>query len=135
MAVELKDLQGDLGGFTDATIEPDKSYYAAIDKFDTENLGIQLTDNTWRVAARKYFAWCFLGLLGVQNIIVYGLVIWAFVTGRLEDLSTVIGTIVTGTLVETYLVIRIIVEWIFQDINYAMHGKDRVRGTTTAPKK
>ena len=62
--------------------------------------------------------WILITLLLLQNAAVYGLVIWALFAGKLADLQIVIGVVISATLGETYLMVRIMIEWLFKDIDY-----------------
>ena len=79
---------------------------------------LELKDNSWRVEARESFGQFFFILLVVQNIAVFALVWYCVKHRTIENLQPILGIIITGTLTETYFIIRIIVEWVFKDINY-----------------
>lgn len=80
---------------------------------------IQIEDITWKVRARKQFGWAMLVLLAAQNIIVFGVLIYALVIGRLEELQIIFGIIIPATLGETAYMVKIIIEWLFRDIDYS----------------
>ncbi len=125
MLETIENLRKELDSFVSTKIEPEENYWRGLYEFDNENLKIQLKDNQWRVSARKWFAWLFLGLLAAQNVVVFGLVVFAYIAGSLDGLENMFSVLVSVTLGETYLVIKIIVEWIFHDIKYSIHGKNR----------
>ncbi len=123
--VPITDVQHDLESFVPTKLKPEDRYWMDLYTLDTKNLEIQIQDNSWRVSARKWFAWVFFALLVLQNIVVFGLVGFAYFQGRLAELAIIFSILTSATLVETYLVIKIIVEWIFHDIKYDVHGKTR----------
>lgn len=79
---------------------------------------IKIDDHTWRLKARKRYGTTFVSLLLVQNIVVFWMVGHAYCNDKLSDLSLVLSVIITGTLVETAYIIRIIVQWVFSNIDY-----------------
>lgn len=86
--------------------------------FQTSILDSQLRDITWKIKTRARFGYSLLGLLFVQNVIAFGLVITAYIQGNLPDLEVIFGILIPATLLETAYSIKIIVEWLFKDINY-----------------
>jgi hypothetical protein len=86
--------------------------------FDEREFDVQLDDYKWRLKARKIYGFLLIALLFIQNAYVGWLVCNAFVCNDLKNLSTVLGFIVNGTLIETAFIIRIIVKWLFSDIPY-----------------
>ena len=87
-------------------------------KLERELFELKVKDHTWKIGARTIYARIFVGLLITQNIIVFTLVCIAYKTETLKNLSLVFSTLFTATLVETAYIIRIIVEWLFSDIDY-----------------
>ena len=103
------------------TITPDNSqelYNNQLNIYNSSLDKIVLKDHDWRVRARSVYGDAFMVLLFVQNAIVFGIIVLAFFMGELKDLSLILGIVLTGTLGETYFVIRVIVQWIFSNINY-----------------
>jgi hypothetical protein len=84
----------------------------------TELYKIQRKDYEWKVAARKIYGRILIALLILQNIAVFTLVFWAFISGKLGDLQTVFSILVPATLGETAFMVKTIIEWLFKDINY-----------------
>jgi hypothetical protein len=68
---------------------------------------------------RLGFALFFVGLLSYQNYEVFTLVRNAFETNKLKDLEIIFSTLIGATLTETYLVIRVIVDFMFKDNDYS----------------
>lgn len=81
-----------------------------------ENL--KYTDIASRIKNRNRIGWTVIILLLLQNLLVFGLVGWAFYLGQLGQLQIILGTLLTGTLGETVMVVNIIVKWLFSDIKY-----------------
>lgn len=79
---------------------------------------LQLEDYTWRVKSRKNYARILIGLLLAQNSIVFGLVGYALIMGTIQDLQLIFGVLISATLVETAYMVRVIVVWMFKEINY-----------------
>ncbi len=79
---------------------------------------LQLEDYTWKVIARKNYGKILVALLILQNIAVFGMVIYALVYEKIGDLQIVFGVLIAATLTETAYMVKVIVEWMFKDINY-----------------
>jgi len=79
---------------------------------------LRLRDYTEKLDSRRSMKWILISLLLVQNFAVYSLVAWALINGKLADLQVVIGVVISATLGETYLMVRIMIEWLFKDIDY-----------------
>ena len=79
---------------------------------------LRIRDYTEKLDSRRSMKWILITLLLLQNAAVYGLVIWALFAGKLADLQIVIGVVISATLGETYLMVRIMIEWLFKDIDY-----------------
>lgn len=93
----------------------------AMPKYDTILKGVQnlkSKDIQGRLNARKWYIIMFCLLPFAQNYFIFWLIAKAFHYDQLKDLSLVLGTIITGTFVETVVIIKIIVQWVFTDINY-----------------
>ena len=58
-------------------------------------------------------------LLLVRNAAVVALVAYLAVAGRLPDASNFLIALTAGTMGETAVIVRIIVKWVFSDIDYA----------------
>lgn len=79
---------------------------------------VRYEDILWRVVARKKVGWTLIWLLIIQNLVVFGLVAWAFYTGQLQDLQIIFGVLIPATLGETAYMVKTIVSWLFTDIEY-----------------
>jgi hypothetical protein len=77
-----------------------------------------------RLAARQLYIILFCLLLFAQNFFIFWLIAKAFHYDQLKELSLVLGTIITGTFIETVVIIKIIVQWVFSDIDYKDEKKD-----------
>lgn len=81
-------------------------------------------DIRWKLTARKRYSLIFSLCLLLQNIVVYGFVYHVYRQGSgslLKDLQPIISVLVIGTIGQTVAVIRIMVRWIFSDIDYSQH--------------
>jgi hypothetical protein len=79
---------------------------------------LRLRDYTEKLDSRRSMKWILISLLLVQNFAVYSLVAWALINGKLADLQVVLGIVISATLGETYLMVKIMIEWLFKDIDY-----------------
>ncbi len=75
-------------------------------------------DVGWKLEARKGFSVIAAAVLIAQNIFVFKLVYMAFSYGELDKLQIVLSTLVGATLFETVGVVKIMVEFVFKDIDY-----------------
>ena len=82
-------------------------------------LALKTRELEFRLKARKITSVFFFVFLFLQNAVVYSLVVSAFVWGGQHLSETALSILVTGTLAETYLIVRIIVKWIFDKSNYS----------------
>lgn len=65
-----------------------------------------------------------------QYIVVFALIFVALITDTMKDLSLVFGTLVGGTLLQTAYVAKVMVRFLFKDIDYKYDGWfDQWRGT------
>ncbi len=103
--------------FSDNLIEDEAARDIVFDG-GTEFTDLQLEDYTWKVGSRKIYGRVLIGLLLVQNAFVFGLVGYAIVTGNIQDLQLIFAVLVTATLGETAYMVKVIVEWLFRDIQY-----------------
>lgn len=79
---------------------------------------LRLRDYSEKLDSRKNTKWILICLLLVQNFAVYGSVAWSLINGTLDQLQLVLGVVITATLGETYLMVKIMIEWLFKDIDY-----------------
>lgn len=82
-------------------------------------LTLETRELEFRLRARKTTSIFFFLFLFLQNAVVYSLVVAAFVWGQHHLSEKALSILVTGTLAETYLIVRIIVKWIFEKNNYS----------------
>lgn len=82
-------------------------------------IDLSIKDVEWRINSRKEYGKAFMFLLFFQNITVFCFVGYALGTNRLQQLDLTLGTITSATLIETFFTIRIIIKWLFKDINYS----------------
>jgi hypothetical protein len=86
-------------------------------------LEFEVDDIRWKLGARKVFSWTALIVLLAQNFLVFYLVFQAYQDGRLQDLQAILSILVAATLAETVGAIKIMVEWVFKDIEYKIPDK------------
>jgi hypothetical protein len=98
------------------------AYELAKTEGDKELIQLRIEDIKWRIKRRPVFGFILIALLFLQNIAVFG---WTFYQGQnLAKLETAFNFLITGTLVETALIVRIIVEWLFKEIDFSLY-KDK----------
>jgi len=83
-----------------------------------EFVEIQKKDYSWKVDARKPYGYALMFLLFLQNFLVFGILIWALAADKLAELQIIFSVIIPATLVETAYMVKVIIEWLFKDINY-----------------
>lgn len=109
----------------------DKSNLSPKTNPDDELYAIRNDDYRWKLCAREKYARAFTALLLAQNIAV-GLLLYGIYTKNhlSRDVTAVTGGVAaaTGVLVETYYLIRIMVQWIFTDTDYSAHRKPDAPG-------
>lgn len=84
--------------------------------------GLMIFDDRSRIVGRLIIAALLLILLGCQNWQLFHLV-WFYATNNQVVPQGALSVIVGGTLAETGYVVRVIVQWLFSDINYEKHNK------------
>lgn len=87
-------------------------------EFNRNQRNLEIEDKTFQIKTRKHLKRYFLILLAIQNFAVFLLVYIAYFQDELSDLSLIFGVIVSGTVTETIVVLKIIVQEIFKDIKY-----------------
>jgi len=103
---------------TEETIIDEEAIKIQSSQIESDLLKLKVKDHTWRIEARDKYAQIFVGLLIAQNIAVFFLVYLAYALEDLKEVGTVLSVLVTATLIETGYIIKIIVQWIFSDIDY-----------------
>ncbi|MFW5702730.1 MAG: hypothetical protein ACOCXP_02065 [Candidatus Dojkabacteria bacterium] len=83
-----------------------------------EFIDLQVEDYTWKIRSRKIYARVLTILLISQNILVFGLVVLAMINDQLQELQAIFAVLVAATLGETAFMVKVIIEWLFKDINY-----------------
>src|SRR5690348_14959818 len=83
-------------------------------------LHLEEEDLQWKLDARKLYSKCFTGLLFAQNAAVFTIIYFAYFQGKLEELSLILSVIISGTLVESAYLIRIIIQWLFSNSEYSV---------------
>lgn len=116
-------LPREVSGFKKTDLEPDREGLKETQKQNRKLIELNIQDIQWRLTTRKRFGWIILILLLCQNIAVFILVFVAYFRGDLDKLAIVFSVLVSATLGETVLVVKIIIEWLFRDINYSISNK------------
>lgn len=91
----------------------------------TELMSIWKKDASFKLAVRKFFAFVFPIFLLAQNLVAYLFIahiidVYAQ-SGYIADIQPFLAVLTVGTLGETVLIIKIMVNWIFTDIKYNHH--------------
>lgn len=86
------------------------------DKLD----GARTWDIRVKIIIRIILALAFLIILVGQNYFVFKLIDKSMDSNQLKDIQLILGTVITGTLTETYFVVREIVKWAMQEIDYSI---------------
>lgn len=79
---------------------------------------LRTMDIRMQLIIRGLISGAFLCLLFWQNYQVFSLITLAFQKSTVKDLQPILGIIITGTLAETYFVIKEIVKWVLTPIDY-----------------
>ncbi|MEP7104134.1 MAG: hypothetical protein ABI721_05510 [Candidatus Dojkabacteria bacterium] len=93
---------------------PNQKPASTVDEF----VEIQKKDYSWKVDARKPYGLALVILLFIQNALVFAILIIALFTDKLAALQVIFSVIIPATLVETAYMVKVIIEWLFKDINY-----------------
>jgi hypothetical protein len=89
---------------------------------DRELIGLRIDDIRWRIKRRPVYGGILILLLFLQNAAVFT---WTFMMGEnIKKVETAFNFLITGTLVETALIIRIIVEWLFKEIDFSLYKRE-----------
>ncbi len=90
---------------------------------DRELINLRLDDIKWRIRRRPVYGALLIGLLFVQNLAVFA---WLFWMGpNISKVENAFNFLITGTLIETALIVRIIVEWLFKEIDFSPYKRDK----------
>lgn len=79
---------------------------------------IKGVDYVSKIFFRFVFIVFFSSLLIYQNTTVFNLITSSLKAGNMDKLQLVFSTLIAGTLTETYLIVKIMVEWVFSDNKY-----------------
>lgn len=110
------------------TFEPPAVQHVVRKKLsDAEELNkVELRDVNQQIFMRPVVAIFFGALLIAQNAVVFKIIWWALESDKLADLQLVFSVLVSATLFETYKVSQIIVNRLFEQIDYKdKHGRFR----------
>lgn len=79
---------------------------------------LRVEDVAWRVKTRPRIGWTIIGLLLAQNFFLVVGILWAAIAGDLPAAGPVIIGVTAATLGETAVIVRIVVTWLFSEIDY-----------------
>jgi len=102
--------------FSEATIE--RKQGISLDQYEQLHK-MELRDVNQQITMRPIVAAFFALLLIAQNVVVFMLVWWALDTDRLGQLQWIFGTLIAASLLETYKISNLIVNKLFEPIDYA----------------
>lgn len=80
---------------------------------------MELQDVNQQITMRPLVAIFFGALLILQNWVVFFLVGWSLENGMLPDLQLIFAVLIAGSLVQTYKISQLIVNKLFEAIDYA----------------
>jgi hypothetical protein len=75
-------------------------------------------DAEWRIKARPVVGGTFIVLLLLQNFLLAVLIGGLAIAGDLSHSATLISVVTASTFAETAVIVRIVVKWLFSDIDY-----------------
>jgi len=80
-------------------------------------------DADWKLKARKVLCWFFCIFLGIENVLLWTFVflIFYYRSNLFSEIQPVLSVIISGTIIQTGYIIKIIVRWLFTDISYSSH--------------
>lgn len=84
---------------------------------------VKIDEQKQRLAYRKIMYWCFFFLLVGQHALLVVFIVCVICIGALSSLQPLLGVIIPATLGETYIVMRQMVEFIFQPGDYRLSEK------------
>ena len=81
---------------------------------------LRFKDIEWKLKSRKHYGFAIFFLLCAQNAVVFFFVGYAFFFSKenLKDTQLILTVLAPGTLLETAFMVKILVQWLFSDINY-----------------
>lgn len=80
--------------------------------------GAELRDKLQQVRLRPWLAVGVFVLLLTQNIGIWFIIVWAIQTTELSQLQLIFSTLIAATLTQSYLILRYVVDKVFDDIDY-----------------
>lgn len=116
--INLDDLLKNAATREGASIQAPKAAVETASNFERA-CEIQSQDHEGRIEARKVFVDQMIGLLWVQNIFVFVILFVALLDNRMKDLEIVLSTVIGGTLLETGFVVKVIVKFVFAEIDHS----------------
>lgn len=80
--------------------------------------GAELRDKLQQVRLRPWLAGGVFILLLSQNVGVWFIIVWAIQTTELSQLQLIFSTLIAATLTQSYLILRFVINKVFDDIDY-----------------
>ncbi len=93
--------------------------------------GAEIKDKLQQISLRPWFAGGVFLLLGIQNLGIWFIVNWALDKRELSQLQPIFIVLVSGTLTQSYFVLKFITNKIFDSIDY--HNGGSKKSTTKKP--
>ena len=88
---------------------------------------IEVRDKRQQIRLRPLFAGGVFIILGVQNVGIWFILVWALHAGQLQDLQFIFSALIAGTLTQSYFILRLITKKVFGDIRYEHnHERDEI---------
>lgn len=80
-------------------------------------------DADWKLKARKGLCWFFCIFLVIENVLlwIFVFLIFQYRSDLFSEIQPVLSVIISGTIIQTGYIIKIIVKWLFTDISYSNH--------------
>jgi hypothetical protein len=82
---------------------------------------------------RSYLSVFFAILLAAQNIAVFGVIYKVLATNQLKDLQLIFSALTGATLIETYFITKIIINFVFSTTDYSSDKKPATPPAPSAP--
>lgn len=91
--------------------------------YEEQKWSEEISEIKWKNKARKYYGTVFTLLLFLQNISAFYLIYKSYCQNRIQELRYILPVIIPATLIETAYIIKIMMQWIFSNIDYFNHKK------------
>jgi hypothetical protein len=85
----------------------------------------QVKDHRLKIVSRICLTVVVTALLFMQNIGIWFIIVWALNKNCLDGLQLIFSTLIAGSLAQSYLLLRLITERVFREIDYSNGGADK----------